>query len=64
MLEITELPNGRKSRLPTEEGLRLGIFTEQRASMSGDEYTAVLYPSDAQEYIYSHIDEIADFNNG
>lgn len=63
MLEIMELPNGRKSRLPTEEGLRLGIFTEQRTSMNGDEYTAVLYPSDAQEYIYSHIDEIADFNN-
>ncbi len=64
ILEITELPNGRKSRLPTEEGLRLGIFTEQRTSMSGDEYTAVRYPSDAQEYIYSHIDEIADLNNG
>lgn len=63
MLEITELPNGRKSRLPTEEGLQLGIFTEQRTSMSGDEYTAVLYPPAAQEYIYSHIDEIADFNN-
>ena len=64
MLENTELPNGRKSRLPTDEGLQLGIFTEQRTSMSGDEYTAVLYPPAAQEYIYSHIDEIADFNNG
>lgn len=64
MLENTELPNGRKSRLPTDEGLQLGIFTEQRTSMSGDEYTAVLYPPAAQEYIYSHIDEIANLNNG
>ena len=64
ILENTELPGGRKRRLPTDEGLQLGIFTEQRTSMSGDEYTAVLYPPAAQEYIYSHIDEIADLNNG
>ena len=64
ILENTELPGSRKSRLPTDEGLQLGIFTEQRTSMSGDEYTAVLYPPAAQEYIYSHIDEIADLNNG
>ena len=64
MLEITELPDGKKSRLPTEAGSKLGIFTEQRTSMRGDEYTAVLYPYAAQEYIYSHIDEIAEMNNG
>ncbi len=63
ILENTELPGGRKRRLPTDEGLQLGIFTEQRTSMSGDEYTAVLYPPAAQEYIYSHIDEIAGYNN-
>lgn len=63
ILEVTELPGGRKTRLPTEQGVKLGIFTEQRTSMRGDEYTAVLYSSSAQEYIYSHIDEIAGYNN-
>lgn len=64
ILEKTELPSGRNTRLPTEEGVKLGISTAQRTSQRGEEYTAVIYSKQAQEYIYSHIDEIADFNNG
>lgn len=64
ILENTELPSGRKTRLPTEQGVRLGISTTQRTSQRGEEYTAVQYSPSAQEYIYSHIDEIAAYNNG
>ena len=64
ILENTELPSGRRTRLPTEEGLKLGIETRQRTSQRGEEYTAVVYSKQAQEYIYSHIDEIAEYNNG
>ena len=64
ILENTELPSGRRTRLPTEEGLKLGIETRQRTSQRGEEYTAVSYSKQAQEYIYSHIDEIAEYNNG
>lgn len=63
ILVNTEISDGRKSRLPTEEGVKLGISTAQRTSQSGEEYTAVIYSKQAQEYIYSHIDEIAEFNN-
>lgn len=63
ILENTELPSGRRTRLPTEEGLKLGIETRQRTSQRGEEYTAVVYSKQAQEYIYSHIDEIAGYNN-
>ena len=63
ILENTELPSGRKTRLPTEQGVKLGIETRQRTSQRGEEYTAVVYPKQAQDYIYGHIDEIAVFNN-
>lgn len=63
ILENTELPSGRRTRLPTEAGLKLGIETRQRTSQLGEEYTAVVYSKQAQEYIYSHIDEIAGYNN-
>ena len=63
ILVNTEISDGRKSRVPTEEGAKLGISTAQRTSQSGEEYTAVIYSKQAQEYIYSHIDEIAEFNN-
>lgn len=63
ILENTELPSGRRTRLPTEAGLKLGIETRQRTSQRGEEYTAVIYSKQAQEYIYSHIDEIAEYNN-
>lgn len=63
ILENTELPSGRRTRLPTEAGLKLGIETRQRTSQRGEEYTAVVYSKQAQEYIYSHIDEIAGYNN-
>lgn len=64
ILENAELPSGRRTRLPTEAGLKLGIETRQRTSQRGEEYTAVVYSKQAQEYIYSHIDEIAGYNNG
>ncbi len=63
ILENRELPNGRRTRLPTENGVKLGIQTQQRVSQRGEEYTAVIYSRQAQEYIYSHIDDIALFNN-
>lgn len=50
VLENTELPSGRKTRLPTEQGVKLGIETRQRTSQRGEEYTAVVYSKQARQF--------------
>ena len=50
VLENTELPSGRKTRLPTEQGVKLGIETRQRTSQHGEEYTAVVYSKQARQF--------------
>ena len=49
--------NGKKRKLPTEKGNRLGISTEIRQGMYG-EYKIVLYDEFAQRYIIDNLDEI------
>ncbi len=48
LYEHTE--NGKRRKLPTEEGRRLGISTRIRSGMDG-EYEAVLYDNNAQRFI-------------
>lgn len=56
LYEATD-PFGKNRKLPTEQGIRLGICTEQKMGREG-EYTAILFDSRAQRFIVDHIDAI------
>ena len=46
ILQKVTTPDGKQRRVPTEEGLRLGLYTETQQGMHG-EYEAVLYGPEA-----------------
>lgn len=50
-------PDGKQQRIPTEAGLKLGLYTESRQSSYGT-YEAVFYSPDAQRFLLEHIPEI------
>ena len=50
-------------RSPTERGLEIGIFLEERQGQYGS-YYAVLYNRDAQQFIIDNIESILAFDNG
>ena len=50
---------GKKSRLPTELGNSIGLFTEERKTVQG-RFTVVLYNMTAQEFILDHLDAITE----
>ena len=56
-LAETEKSNGKHSKVPTEEGRKLGIYTEIRTGQNG-EYLAVLYDKKAQAFIIDNIEAI------
>ena len=56
------MTNGKRQKLPTEQGKEIGIFTEERAGKFGD-YTMILFSSQAQQFIYDNVDALADFKN-
>ena len=49
--------DGRKRKVPTREGMDLGIYMEERHGYQG-EYEAVLYTPKAQLYILKHLAEL------
>lgn len=51
--------DGKKSRLPTEQGFEIGLSTEERRTMQGT-YTVVLYNADAQAFVIDNLEAIAD----
>lgn len=55
-LEIKEI-NGKTIKVPTEQGFRLGIFTEQRQGTQG-EYTVIVYNKSAQQFILDNLEAI------
>jgi len=48
---------GKKSRLPTEAGIGIGLSTEERQTMQG-RFTVVLYDSNAQSFILDNLNAI------
>lgn len=56
-LEEVAAPNGKKSRVPSEQGLEIGISTEDRTTIYGV-MKIVLYNEDAQNFILDHLDSI------
>lgn len=54
------LPNNKHRKKPTAQGNEIGIFTEERMGPYG-KFTAVLYSSSAQQFIYDNIDALIAF---
>ena len=56
---LTELTNGKHTNLATTNIAKdIGIISEERISSRGESYTAILYTEQAQEFIYSNIENI------
>ena len=53
-LEQQSDPDGKSRRVPTQNGLMLGIFTETRQGKRG-EYQAVLYNAMAQQFVLDNL---------
>ncbi len=49
--------DGKQHRIPTEAGIRIGMYTEVRQGHYGD-YQAVYYSSPAQAFLLDHLKEI------
>lgn len=61
-LELQTNPSGKHHRVPTEEGMNLGLSTVKRFGQNGA-YIAVLYDISAQQFIYDNIDVLAELND-
>ncbi len=62
LLYVVTHPDGKTSKLPTENGYRFGISTEPRMG-AGGEYTAILYNSYAQMYILKNLQIILEMHH-
>ncbi len=56
-LRVITGEDGKKKKLPTEQGRELGIFTEEKVGMRGP-YTATLYDKNAQQFIIDNLEAI------
>ena len=59
MLEAVKM-NDRVLKLPTEEGMALGMLRQYRENENGD-YYLVFYERQAQAYIIENMQQIVDF---
>ena len=62
-LQEVESQEGKKSKRPTEQGNKIGIFTETRISSRGVPYEATIYNGEAQRFLIEHLEEILQSNN-
>jgi len=58
-----EVINDKKRKSPTEEGEKLGIYSEKREGYYGS-YLAILYKESAQKYIADNLEQIISISNG
>ena len=56
-----ETGDGRKTKIPTEQGNMIGISAEERFSQAGS-YHVTVYNTDAQKFILDNIDAIIEIN--
>ena len=60
---LTEIEtNGKKRKVPTEDGEKMGIYIEHRFGMYTN-YDIVLYPRQMQEFIIDNFSSILEFIN-
>ena len=58
-----EIINDKKRKKPTEEGEKLGIYSENKEGQYGG-YLAILYKESAQRHIVNNLKEIIAISNG
>lgn len=56
--EHMDMVSGKKNTVPTEKGMRLGIYLEERTSLRGDCYQVVVYNKEAQEFLIKNLEAI------
>ena len=56
-LEVLTESDGKNRRVPTQNGLQIGLFLESRQGQYG-EYHAVFYNPSAQQFVLDHLKEI------
>lgn len=59
-LNVVEDWDNKNKTIPSDKGRQLGIYTEERESMQGRKYEAVIYNKDAQEFIVKNMANILD----
>ena len=60
---LTEIEiNGRHSKVPTDSGMLLGIYAEEKTGQYGT-YTSVYHKRSSQQYIVDNIESIVALNN-
>jgi len=58
-----EIVNEKKRKKPTEEGEKLGIYSEAREGQYGN-YLAILYKEEAQRCLVDNLEKITAISNG
>ena len=58
-----EIINDKKRKKPTEDGEKLGIYSENREGQYGG-YLAILYKESAQKHIVNNLEQIIAISNG
>lgn len=61
LLVETEI-NGKKFKIPTEDGKNMGLYIEHKIGYSG-EYVIVLYPKIMQQFIIDNFESLLEFLN-
>ena len=61
LLAVVQGDDGKSIRTPTENGMQLGIVTEQRQSSRGL-YTVVVYNKEAQQFILDNLDAVIELS--
>jgi len=59
-----DMYNGKRRKIPTEQGRAAGITDEQRQTQQQGYYTAILYDERAQRLLVDNLDEIIAISNG
>lgn len=59
-LNVIEDRDNKNKTMPSVKGRQLGIYTEERESMQGRKYEAVIYKKEAQEFIVNNMANILE----
>ncbi len=56
-LEKQTAPDGKSARVPTQNGMKIGLFTQTRLGQYG-EYQAVFYSPEAQQFVIDNLPDM------
>ena len=56
-LEYQTMPDGKQRRVPSPNGIRIGLTVQTRMGSNG-EYQSIYYTSQAQQFVLDHLEEM------